>query len=195
MKNKPTHYGLLLAAITLILFFAVYFYFIGFNYYIISIQVNFFVLPALYTLASILLLYKLTNYEKLSFLTCLQYSFTTMFIGGTLSFLFIALFFNYIDQDAQQLLQNQGLNKMLENLTFEYASIEHPTEAITLKYKEYVNNIQTRITEKESFFTFKNSCIILSVLYFFYFIISVLLSIFFRTRKPNATIYSHSPAQ
>lgn len=58
MKNKPTHYGLLLAAITLILFFAVYFYFIGFNYYIISIQVNFFVLPALYTLASILLLYK-----------------------------------------------------------------------------------------------------------------------------------------
>ncbi|MCO6564235.1 MAG: DUF4199 domain-containing protein [Apibacter sp.] len=195
MKNKPTHYGLLLVAITLILFFAVYFCFIGFNYYIISIQVNFFVLPALYTLVSIVLLYKLTNYKKLSFLKCLQYSFTTMFIGGTLSYLLIALFFNYIDLNAQQLLQDQGLNKMLENLNSEYESIQNPSEEITLKYNEYVNYLKVRISRNESFFTIKNSCIILSVLCFFYFIISVLLSIFFRTRISNATIYSHSPTQ
>lgn len=195
MKNKPTHYGLLLAAITIIIFFAVYLLYLGEDYYMISIKVNFFVLPGLYTLTALILLYKLTNQTKLPFLKCLSYSFTTLALGGTLSYIFIAIFFSYIDLHAQHLLYNQGMSKLMENLNAEYATIQNPSEEITSKYNEYVSILKLRMAMNEPFFTFKNSCVFLSALFFFYFIISLLLSIFFRTRLPNATFHRHSPAQ
>jgi hypothetical protein len=195
MKNTPVHYGLLLTAITLILFFAVYYFFIGFDYYIISVGVNVFALPAIYTLITIILLYKKTNIEKLSFAKNFQYSFVTMFLGGTVSYLLIALFFNFVDQDAQSLLQHQRLERNLENLYAEYQSLKEPTEEQTASYNEYVKSLTSESVRNERLFGLKNSFIILGILYLFYLTISVFLSIFFRTRTPNATFNRHSPAQ
>ncbi|MDR1877100.1 MAG: DUF4199 domain-containing protein [Flavobacteriaceae bacterium] len=195
MKNTPIHYGLLLAAITFILFFAVYFFFIGFNYYMVSIKVNVFGLPSIYTLMAVILLYKKSNIKKLSFAKSLQYSFTTMFIGGTVSYLLIAFFFNYVDKESQVLLRHQGLEQILQGLHAEYQSVEDPTEEQTLHYEEYAKSLTSELAKKEPLFNLKNSFIILSLLYLFYLIISVLLSIFFRTRIPHATLNNHPPAQ
>lgn len=195
MKNKPINYGLLLAAITLVLFFAVYFFFIGFDYYMVSIKVNFFVLPALYTLVTIILLYKKTNIQKLSFFKSLQYSFNTLFIGGTLSYLSIVLFFNFIDKDAENLLRHQRLEQSLKGLNAEYKSLQKPTKEDTFKYNMHVKGLTSKSAKSEPLFNLKNSCIILGILYLFYFTISVLLSIFFRTRIPHATLNSYSTAQ
>lgn len=185
MKNKPINYGLLLTAITLTLFFAVYFFFIGFDYYMVSIKVNFFVLPALYTLVTIILLYKKTNIQRLSFFKSLQYSFSTLFIGGTLSYLSIALFFNFIDKDAENLLRHQRLEQSLKGLNAEYKSLQKPTKEDTFKYNMHVKGLTSESAKSEPLFNPKNSFIILSILYLFYFTISVLLSIFFRTRTPH----------
>lgn len=195
MKSKPINYGLLLTAITLVIFFAVYFFFIDSDYYMISAKVNFFVLPFIYTLLTIILLYKKTNVKKLSFFKSLQYSFSTLLIGGTLSYLFIAFFFNVIDKNAEKLLRNQRLEQSLKELNKDYKSLQNPTEEDTFKYKMHHKSLTSESLKNEPLFNLKNSFIILIILYLFYFTISVLLSIFFRTRISNANLNNYSSTQ
>lgn len=195
MKSKPINYGLLLTAITLVIFFAVYFFFIDSDYYMISAKVNFFVLPFIYTLLTIILLYKKTNVKKLSFFKCLQYSSSTLLIGGTLSYLFIAFFFNVIDKNAEKLLRNQRLEQSLKELNKDYKSLQNPTEEDTFKYKMHHKSLTSESLKNEPLFNLKNSFIILIILYLFYFTISVLLSIFFRTRISNANLNNYSSTQ
>lgn len=195
MKSKPINYGLLLTAITLVIFFAVYFFFIDSEYYMISAKVNFFVLPFIYTLLTIILLYKKTNVKKLSFFKCLQYSFSTLLIGGTLSYLFIAFFFNVIDKNSEKLLRNQRLEQSLKELNKDYKSLQNPTEEDTYKYKMHHKSLTSESLKNEPLFNLKNSFIILIILYLFYFTISVLLSIFFRTRISNANLNNYSSTQ
>lgn len=195
MKSKPINYGLLLTAITLVIFFAVYFFFIDSDYYMISAKVNFFVLPFIYTLLTIILLYKKTNVKKLSFFKSLQYSFSTLLIGGTLSYLFIAFFFNVIDKNAEKLLRNQRLEQSLKELNKDYKSLQNPTEEDTYKYKMHHKSLTSESLKNEPLFNLKNSFIILIILYLFYFTISVLLSIFFRTRISNANLNNYSSTQ
>ncbi|MGM5629706.1 DUF4199 family protein [Apibacter raozihei] len=195
MKNTPLHYGISLAILTLALFFAVYFFFSGFNYYLISLRVNVFVLPSIYVLFTVVLLYKRTSKYRLSFKECFKISFTTLFIGGTLSLLLIILFLNYADPDAQILLQHQRIEQNLNNLHSDYNSLKEPTKEETALYKELVKSLSSDTTKNELLFNFKNSFAILGVIYLFYLTISLFLSIFFRLRNPNAIIHSNTPAQ
>ncbi len=194
MKNTSIHYGLLLAVITLVLFFAVYYLCIGFNYYSISVKINAFILPAIYTLTVVILLYKKTNMEKLSFADSFKNAFLTMFIGGTLSFLAIAFFFNYVDKDAQTLLQHQRLEQSIESIHQEYKTIVEPTKEQTDNYHELLKSMNSESAKNDSLFSFKKSFIILGILYSFYLAISLFLSIFFRTRNPHATLHSNTPS-
>ncbi len=194
IKNTPTHYGLLLAVITLVLFFAVYLFFSGFNYYSVTVNMNAFVLPAIYTLAVIILLYKKTNKEKLSFADSFKNSFLTLFIGGTVSFLAIAFFLNYVDEGAQTLLQHQRIEQNLQSVHADYKEIIEPSQEETQQYQEIVKYMQSDAAKDEPLFSLKKSFIILGILYSFYLVISLFLSIFFRTRNPYATLPSNPPS-
>ncbi|TWP22702.1 DUF4199 domain-containing protein [Apibacter muscae] len=192
MKNSSVHYGVLLGFLTLVLFFLVYFLFIGQSYYILSLRVNFFILPALYTLIAVILLYKKTSIQKLSFADCFTTSFSTMFIGGTVSFIIISLFLNYVDKGANEIFGHQLYTTWREGLDQEFSMLVKPSSEDIQKYHQYQKLLNWMITEEKYFFNLRMTVIILGMLYTFYLIISVFLSMFFRLRNPHATIRSNT---
>jgi hypothetical protein len=195
MNNTPVQYGFLLAALTLAAFFAVYFFFSGFNYYNISVKVNAFGLTFLYVLVTVILLVKLSRTQKMDFAEVFQNSFGAMFVGGTISFLCIVLFLNHIDPDAQALLQHQRIEQNLSSLETEYKSAKDPDTETTERYQAAVEYFNSDKAKNEKIFTLKNSLLMLGAVYSFYLAISLFLAIFFKSRnKTNANIRNHTAA-
>jgi len=195
MKSTPVQYGFLLAALTLAAFFVVYFFFSGFNYYRISVNINAFGLTFLYTFTAVILLIKMSRTRKMDFADFFQNSFGTMFIGGTISFLCIALFLNYVDSDAQALLQHQGIEQYLSSSKTDYESIQNPDAETTARYQAVVKYFSSDEVKNGKIFTLKHYFLLLGAIYSFYLVISLFLAIFFRSRnKTNANIRNHTPA-
>ena len=195
MKNTSVQYGFLLAALTLAAFFIVYFFFSGFNYYRISVYINVFGLTFLYALFAVVLLVMMSRTKKMNFADFFQNSFGTMFLGGTISFLCIALFLNYVDTDAQALLIHQRNELNLNNLEAEYRSTKNPDAEIIARYQAGIEYFNSDKVKNEKVFALRDYFLLLGAIYSFYLVISLFLAIFFRSRnKTNANISNHTPA-
>lgn len=166
--------GFLLAFITLVVFFVVYFLFRNGDYFLVSVHVNAFVIKPLYALFAVLITYRASGrYSEFPLLQSFGIPFLTLCIGCILSLGLIFLFFNFWDQDAVDLLKEGVVRNW-----FERYKAEMVREYGLLAYEGRVAAIHAGNLFNHWIFLIY---FLLCALY--YFVLSVLIGLFFRKSR------------
>lgn len=174
----------------MLLFFVVYYFFNGVNYYNNSLNVNAFVLPIIYcgvALFSVRSFWK--KHTRTTFKDAFSRSFQPMFIGGLLSFISLFLFLNFVDKDAKDLLNYQFVERNKKELTSIYEKEKSmlKTEAeIQDLEKDYQKSMQSFSLEQvkdKDMLTARHFSGYFAVILLFYVIISLFFGAFFRTKS------------
>ncbi|MGC4130353.1 MAG: DUF4199 domain-containing protein [Bergeyella sp.] len=189
MTKNPITTGIILFIITMLIFFAVYYFFGNINYFDISLKVNSFVLPVIYGGTA---LYSVRSFWKsrtsVTFRDAFNKAFVPMFVGGFLSVSGIFLFLNFGDVEAKNLLNHQFVEKNKAELTSVYqkekSRLKNEAQLADLE-KDYQKSMQSfsmeQVKEKDMFTASHFSGYFAAILVF-YLIISLFLGAFFRSK-------------
>ena len=138
--------GLVLFGATMLIFFTVYFFFSGVNYFETSMIANAFILPIFYAGVAFWSVKSEWNVRKLGFKDGFKRAFMPMFLGGFFSVISIFIFLNYVDTDAKDLLNYQFVqtnkNKLEQTYKEEIARLKDGKEKEQLE-KDYQKSIQS----------------------------------------------------
>lgn len=91
MTKSPLTLGILLYAVTMAIFFVVYTFFSGIEYFDTTLKVNAFVLPIVYVLFAFWSVKSHWNNHQMNFKEAFKRAFVPMFVGGLLSIVSIFL--------------------------------------------------------------------------------------------------------
>ena len=190
MSKNPSGIGLSLFIITMIIFFAVYYFFSGIHYFDTSIKINAFVLPVLYcgfAFYSVYILWK--KQGRISFREGFRSAFIPMFVGGFLSMAAMAVFLNTADTDARDLLNFQYVQRQKSELDNEYHKakkiLKHKEDDDELekKYQERLQSFAPEKVKNKNMLTYKHFFTYFAAILLFYVIISAFFGAFFRSRS------------
>jgi hypothetical protein len=189
MTKRPLTLGIILFIATMIVFFVVYYFFSGINYFDISLKANAFVLPVLYAGAAFWSVKTYwNNHKKVSFKDAFKRAFVPMFIGGVLSVLSIYTYLNFIDTDAKKLLNYQYVTRQKAELDKEYTSarkiLKHQKDIDELdqKYKERLPSFSPEAVKGKDMLTASHFSGYFAAILIFYVVLSLFFGAFFRTR-------------
>lgn len=195
MTKSPSTLGILLFAATMIVFFVVYYFFSGVEYFDISLKANAFVLPIIYAGAAFWSVKTYwNNHKTVSFKDAFKRAFVPMFIGGVLSILSIYAFLNFVDTDAKKLLNYQYVTRQKSELDKEYTSarkiLKHQKDIDELdqKYKERLQSFTPEAVKGKDMLTASHFSGYFAAILIFYVVLSLFFGAFFRTR----TIYQET---
>jgi hypothetical protein len=189
MTKRTLTLGIILFIATMIVFFVVYYFFSGINYFDISLKANAFVLPVLYAGAAFWSVKTYwNNHKKVSFKDAFKRAFVPMFIGGVLSVLSIYTYLNFIDTDAKKLLNYQYVTRQKAELDKEYTSarkiLKHQKDIDELdqKYKERLPSFSPEAVKGKDMLTASHFSGYFAAILIFYVVLSLFFGAFFRTR-------------
>ncbi|MEN4760289.1 MULTISPECIES: DUF4199 domain-containing protein [unclassified Chryseobacterium] len=188
MTKSPSTLGIILFIATMIVFFVVYTFFSGINYFDISLKANAFVLPILYALGAFWSVKSYWNNHKMNFREAFKRAFVPMFIGGILSVFSIYLFLNFVDTDAKKLLNYQYVTRQKAELDAEYTSakkiLKHQKDIDELeqKYKEGLQRFNPEAIKGKDMLTASHFSGYFAAILIFYVVLSVFFGAFFRTK-------------
>jgi len=188
MTKSPTTLGIILFIATMIIFFVVYYFFSGINYFDITLKINAFVLPVLYALTAFWSVKSRWNTHRMGFREAFKRAFTPMFIGGFLSVICIFSFLNFVDNDAKKLLNYQYVTRQKSELDKEYQSakkiLKHQKDIDELeqKYQEGLQRFDPKTVKGKDMLTASHFSGYFAAILIFYVILSVFFGAFFRTK-------------
>ena len=195
MTKSPSTLGILLFAATMIVFFVVYYFFSGVEYFDISLKANAFVLPIIYAGAAFWSVKTYwSSHKTVSFKDAFKRAFIPMFIGGILSIFSIYAFLNFVDTDAKKLLNYQYVTRQKSELDKEYTSsrkiLKHQKDIDELdhKYKERLQSFTPEAVKGKDMLTASHFSGYFAAILIFYVVLSLFFGAFFRTR----TIYQET---
>lgn len=198
MTKSPTILGIILFIATMIVFFVVYSFFSGINYFDISLKVNAFLLPVLYAGTAFWSVKSYWNVTRVvSFREAFKRAFYPMFIGGFLSIFSIFAFLNFVDTDAKKLLNYQYVERQRNELNKEYTSakkiLKHQKDIDELeqKYKEGLQRVSDDAVKGKDMLTASHFSGYFAAILIFYLVLSLFFGAFFRTK----TIHQEEPNQ
>jgi hypothetical protein len=184
--------GFLLFVITMLVFFGVYFFGYNTHYFTISLLVNAFLLPAIYTLGAYASVNALKKENKdLGFRDAFGRAFKPMFIGGWLSVMCIFGFLNYVDTDAKALLNFQFVERNKKELTEIYhkqrsiLKSEKEKTDLDRDYKKSMSSFSQEMVKDKDMFTFRQFTYYFAAILVFYTILSTFFGSFFRSRSEH----------
>ena len=190
MTQNSSRLGIVLFILTMLVFFGVYFFFSGVNYFDISLKVNAFLLPILYTAVAFYSVYSF--WKKQGFITfkeAFRNAFIPMFTGGLLSLLSIFAFLNFVDTDAKDLLNYQYVQRQKSELDKEYQGakkiLKHKedVEELEKKYKERLESFAPDQLKDKDMLTWRHFSGYFGAIFIFYLVISLFFGAFFKTRS------------
>ncbi len=195
MTKSPSTLGILLFAATMAVFFIVYYFFSGVEYFDISLKANAFVLPIIYAGAAFWSVKTYWNNHKVvSFKDAFKRAFVPMFIGGILSIFSIYAFLNFVDTDAKKLLNYQYVTRQKSELDKEYTTarkiLKHQKDIDELdqKYKERLQSFTPEAVKGKDMLTASHFSGYFAAILIFYVVLSLFFGAFFRTK----TIYQET---
>ena len=195
MTKSPSTLGILLFAATMAVFFIVYYFFSGVEYFDISLNANAFVLPIIYAGAAFWSVKTYWNNHKVvSFKDAFKRAFVPMFIGGILSIFSIYAFLNFVDTDAKKLLNYQYVTRQKSELDKEYTTarkiLKHQKDIDELdqKYKERLQSFTPEAVKGKDMLTASHFSGYFAAILIFYVVLSLFFGAFFRTK----TIYQET---
>lgn len=198
MTKSPSTLGIILFIATMIVFFIVYYFFSGINYFDTSLKINAFLLPVLYAGTAFWSVKSYWNNHKVvSFREAFKRAFVPMFIGGILSIFSIYTFFNFVDTDAKKLLNYQYVERQKAELDKEYTSarkiLKHQKDIDELdqKYKERSQSFTPEAVKGKDMLTASHFSGYFAAILIFYVVLSLFFGAFFRTK----TIYQETITQ
>ncbi|MFY7816387.1 MAG: DUF4199 domain-containing protein, partial [Chryseobacterium taeanense] len=198
MTKSPSTLGILLFGATMIVFFVVYYFFSGVEYFDISLKANAFVLPIIYAGAAFWSVKTYwSSHKQVSFKDAFKRAFVPMFIGGILSILSIYAFLNFVDTDAKKLLNYQYVTRQKSELDKEYTSarkiLKHQKDIDELdqKYKERIQSFTPEAVKGKDMLTASHFSGYFAAILIFYVVLSLFFGAFFRTK----TIYQETENQ
>ncbi|GAA4166137.1 hypothetical protein GCM10022217_39410 [Chryseobacterium ginsenosidimutans] len=198
MTKSPSTLGIILFIATMIIFFVVYTFFSGINYFDISLKANAFVLPLIYAGAAFWSVKTFwNNHKEVSFKQAFKRSFVPMFIGGILSIFSIYAFLNFADTDAKKLLNYQYVTRQKAEMDKEYVSarkiLKHQKDIDELdkKYRERLPSFSPEAVKGKDMLTASHFSGYFAAILIFYVILSVFFGAFFRTK----TMYQETENQ
>ena len=191
MLKNPLQLGIMLFGITMLIFFVVYYFFSGVNYYESSLTANAFILPALYAITAFLSVrYFWKNNDKVSFKDAFRRAFIPMFTGGLLSLFSIFMFLNFVDSDAKDLLNYQFVERNKKELTEVYEKekaalkTDKDKEELERDYQKSLQSFDKEQVKNTNMFTFRYFSIYFGAIFIFYLVLSLFFGAFFRTKSP-----------
>ncbi|WP_292009792.1 DUF4199 domain-containing protein [Chryseobacterium sp.] len=188
MTKSPSTLGIILFIATMIIFFIVYFFFSGINYFDTSLKINAFVLPVLYAGTAFWSVKSYWNNHRLGFRDAFKRAFTPMFIGGILSIFSIYLFLNFVDTDAKRLLNYQYVERQKAELDAEYTKAKQilknkeDIEELEQKYKERKESFAPELVKEKDMLTASHFSGYFAAILIFYLVLSLFFGAFFRTK-------------
>ncbi len=195
MTKNPSTLGILLFGATMIIFFVVYYFFSGVEYFDISLKANAFVLPIIYAGTAFWSVKTYwSSHKTVSFKDAFKRAFIPMFIGGILSIFSICAFLNFVDTDAKKLLNYQYVTRQKSELDKEYTSarkiLKHQKDIDELdqKYKERLQSFTREAVKGKDMLTASHFSGYFAAILIFYVVLSLFFGAFFRTR----TIYQET---
>ncbi|WP_419870752.1 DUF4199 domain-containing protein [Chryseobacterium sp. CT-SW4] len=197
MTKSPSTLGIILFIATMIIFFIVYFFFSGINYFDTSLKINAFVLPVLYAGTAFWSVKSYWNNHRLGFRDAFKRAFVPMFIGGILSIFSIYLFLNFVDTDAKSLLNYQYVERQKSELDAEYTKAKQilknkeDIEELEQKYKERKESFAPELVKEKDMLTASHFSGYFAAILIFYLVLSLFFGAFFRTK----TIYPDTTNQ
>lgn len=181
--------GVFLYAITMLVFFIVYYFFAGPQYYSVSLNANAFLLPAIYALAAFFSVRHIWKRQKLNFKATFKRAFTPMFTGGMLSFLSIFAFLNFVDTDAKDMLNHQFVERNKKELSDVYlkekARLKSDAEKTELEkdYRKSLKSFDESQVRGKDMFTFSHFSAYFAATLIFYLLLSLFFGAFFRSKS------------
>jgi hypothetical protein len=173
----------------MIVFFVVYTFFSGINYFDISLKANAFVLPLLYAGVAFWSVKSFwNNHRVVKFKEAFKRAFVPMFIGGILSIFSIYAFLTFVDPAAKSLLNYQYVQRQKSELDTEYTSarkiLKHQKDIDELdqKYKERLQSFTPEAVKGKDMLTASHFSGYFAAILIFYVVLSVFFGAFFRTR-------------
>jgi len=195
MTKSPSTLGIILFVITMIIFFVVYYFFSGINYFDISLKINAFLLPVLYAGTAFWSVKSYwSNHRVVTFKEAFKRAFVPMFIGGILSIFSIYAFLNFVDTDAKNLLNYQYVQRQKTELDTEYQSarkiLKHQKDIDELdeKYQERLQSFSPKAVKGKDMLTASHFSGYFAAILIFYVVLSVFFGAFFRTK----TVYQET---
>jgi hypothetical protein len=189
MTKSPSTLGIILFIATMIIFFVVYTFFSGINYFDISLKANAFVLPLIYAGTAFWSVKTFwNNHKEVSFKQAFNRAFVPMFIGGILSVFSIYAFLNFADTDAKKLLNYQYVTRQKAEMDKEYVSarkiLKHQKDIDELdqKYQERLPSFSPEAVKGKDMLTVSHFSGYFAAILIFYVILSVFFGAFFRTK-------------
>lgn len=192
MTKNPVVIGLGLYGVTMLLFFGVYYFFAGPNYWDISMKINAFGLTFIYGIAAFLSTYWLRKGQLITYPQAFKQSFVTLFVGGFLSMATMFGFLNYVDTGARDLLNYQYVQTELSNLEEAYqkqkidaANHKDPSVVTDLEknYKEAKEAREVALKEKRNYFSFEFLGKLFAGFLLFYLLLSIIIAAFLKNKK------------
>ncbi len=198
MTKSPLTLGIILFIATMTVFFVVYSFYSGTNYFDISLKANAFVLPVLYAGAAFWSVKSYWNSHRVvSFKDAFKRAFVPMFIGGLLSVLSMYAYLNFVDTDAKKLLNYQYVTRQKSELDKEYTSarkiLKHQKDIDELdqKYNERLQSFTPEAVKGKDMLTASHFSGYFAAILIFYVVLSLFFGAFFRTR----TVYQETENQ
>lgn len=180
--------GIALFGATMLIFFIVYFFFSGVNYFETSMVVNAFILPIFYAGTAFWSVKTAWNKFQLNFKDAFKRAFVPMFVGGFLSIICIFAFFNYVDTNAKDLVNYQFVQtnkkKLDDTYKAEKSRLKTEKEIQDLE-KDYQNNLQSFNNDQvkgKDMLTARHFLGYFAAILIFYLVLSLFFGAFFRTR-------------
>lgn len=189
IKNVYT-IGLMLFAVTMIVFFGMYLFGMNTEYFNNSLLINAFVMPIIYLAGayySVHLAQKIMG--RMGFREVFGRAFKPMFFGGILSVISMYLFLNFVDPAAKDLLNYQYIERQKSELTAEYTKakelLKTPEEKAELdqKYEDRKKSFSPEMIKGKDMFTFRQFSYYFAAILVFYVILSTFFASFFRSRS------------
>lgn len=190
MIRSPFSLGIMLYAITMLIFFTVYFFFSGIEYFETTLVTNAFILPIIYALAAFASVKLYWNSHKtVTFKEAFKKAFIPMFIGGIFSIFSIFIFLNFVDTDAKKLLNYQYVERQRTELDSEYTNakkmLKEPEDIADLekKYAERKESFTPERIQGKDMLTASHFSGYFAAILIFYLVLSLFFGAFFRTRS------------
>ncbi len=190
MTKNPLALGGILFIITMLIFFVVYYFFSGIDFFTVTMKVNSFILPILYCAVAFISVYRFWKFNgSITFKEAFRRAFIPMFFGGILSLTSIFSFLNFVDTDAKDLLNYQYVQRQKSELDLEYKKakkiLKHKedVEELEQKYQERLTSFTPEEMKKKDMLTFKHFSVYFGAIFFFYVVISLFFGAFFKTRN------------
>lgn len=198
MTKSPLTLGIILFIATMTVFFVVYSFYSGIEYFDISLKANAFILPVLYAGAAFWSVKSYWNSHRVvSFKDAFKRAFVPMFVGGILSVLSMCAYLNFVDTDAKKLLNYQYVTRQKSELDKEYTSarkiLKHQKDIDELdqKYNERLQSFTPKAVKGKDMLTVSHFSGYFAAILIFYVVLSLFFGAFFRTR----TVYQETENQ